>query len=1018
MAQKIYDKKYDMREYDKQYRMIKTYISMLGERRVTCREDVTDITVCPCEYKTGNTPPPASEFVPFERGAYFGNGWDTHAWFHFTVDREEDDKPLFLRAYTECTGWDAANPQFIVYVDGAMRQGLDTNHREILLGRGGHYDVFVYAYTGAKIERAQFFADTYRLDTDVDGLYYDLLYPFQMLIYLSEEEGEFVRLKDYLYRALQMLDLFDTESEEFLASVRRAREYMETEFYGKYCHTQDATAVCIGHTHIDCAWRWTLKQTREKVQRSFATVLELMRRYPEYKFMTSQALLYKNLKEEAPELYEEVKERIREGRWECEGAMWVEADCNLSSGESLVRQVMYGKNFFKQEFGLESRVLWLPDVFGYSAALPQILRKCGVDWFVTSKISWNDVNRMPHDTFLWKGIDGTEIKTQFLTAQDAEVETETRNRTTYVSHITAPMVAGAFKRYSDKELQNEAIVTFGYGDGGGGPTSEDLELGRRGARGIPGSPNVKIEFASDFLDRMAKKMENNPNVAKWQGELYLEYHRGTYTSIARNKRNNRKCELLYQNAELTGVIGDKLMGIPFPKAELHEGWEMILTNQFHDIIPGTSIKEVYDQCDIDYPIIKATGDRIVSSVYSRIAEGISKKHGYVVFNPHSFTGKGLVKIDGKSAYVENIPAKGWRTVDRPVFENHVQINGKTVEHDNIRVVFDDAWQMISIYDKENDREVLRAGEVGNELRVYAEYPDQYNAWEWTEYAREQHYQTITAVTSAEVVDDGARRGIRITRPYMNCTIEQTVWFADHTAKIEIENRIDWQQHSKMLRAVFPVDINTDKATYEIQFGTIERPTHFNTSWDRARFEVCAHKYADLSEGSYGVSLLNDCKYGHDIHDGNITLSLLRSPIEPHPDADQGEHLFTYALYPHAGRLSDSDTARVAYDLNMPMAAFAAEGDRDTLPTEYSAVSIDCDHVICETVKETEEGHDTVVRFYEYKNARGKATVRFGFPVGKVFLCDLMEREIRELPVKDDTVEYTVSPFEIVTLKVK
>ena len=274
--------------------------------------------------------------------------------------------------------------------------------------------------------------------------------------------------KAYISVFVYQLDkyLLDPDSEEFHASVLRARRYMEEEFYEKFCHEQDTTAVCIGHTHIDCAWKWTLKQTREKVQRSFATVLELMNRYPEYKFMSSQALLYKNLKEEAPELYEQVKARIREGRWECEGAMWVEADCNLSSGESLVRQVMYGKNFFKREFGVENRVLWLPDVFGYSAALPQILRKCGVDWFVTSKISWNDVNRMPHDTFRWRGIDGTEINTHFLTAQDATSE-NSKNRTTYVSHITAPMVAGAYKRYSDKPLTNEAIVTFGYGDGGG-----------------------------------------------------------------------------------------------------------------------------------------------------------------------------------------------------------------------------------------------------------------------------------------------------------------------------------------------------------------------------------------------------------------------------------------------------------------------------------------------------------------------------------------------------------------------
>lgn len=1003
---------------DKQYRMIKQYIKLLEERRVTEACDVTDIGTCPCEYKTGNTPPPLSEFAPFTRGEYFGSGWDTHAWFHFTIDRtEESDKPLFLRVYTEQTGWDAANPQFIIYVDGVLRQGLDTKHREIMLGKSGRYDVYVYGYTGAKIERAQFFADTYRLDTEVDGLYYDLLYPFQMMDYLPDESEELICLKDHLYRALSLLDLFDMESEEFSASVLRAREYLEKEFYGKYCHTQDTTTVCIGHTHIDCAWRWTLKQTREKVQRSFATVLELMDRYPEYKFMSSQALLYQNLKEEAPALYERVKQRIKEGRWECEGAMWVEADCNLSSGESLVRQVMYGKNFFKQEFGVENRVLWLPDVFGYSAALPQILRKCGVDWFVTSKISWNDVNRMPHDTFVWHGIDGTGINTHFMTAQDA-TEGATETRTTYVSHITAQKVAGAYKRYSDKPLTNEAINTFGFGDGGGGPTSEDLEMGRRGARGIPGSPNVKIEFAGDFLKRLEEKMKTSPAVAKWFGELYLEYHRATYTTQAYNKKQNRQCEFLYQNAEWMGVLGEALLGEKFPAAELHAGWEDILTNQFHDIIPGSSIKEVYDQCMIDYPRIRAIGDRIIEDRTARIARGIDKKHGYVVFNPNSFEGRGMVKLEGKSAFVSGVPSKGWLATRDFITENHVRVDGRTVETDALTVRFNDVWQIESIYDKKNSREVLRAGEVGNELRVYADYPDKYDAWEWTEYAREQEYRTVTDVSSVEVIDDGARRGVCITRPYGRSTIRQTLWFADGTTKIDFETYVDWHQKHNTLRVCFPVEIHSDRATYEIQFGSIERPTHANTSWDRAKFEVCAQKYADLSEGDYGVSLLNDCKYGHDIHNGNITLSLLRSPTDPNPEADQGEHTFTYSLYPHAGTLAECDTVRLAYELNNPMTAIAATGDADTLPASYSAISFDRDNLICETVKAAEDGDGTVVRFYESKNCRGTARVKLGLPAARAYLCDLMENELEELPIENGEISYGFSPFEIVTVKLK
>ncbi|MBQ8356908.1 MAG: alpha-mannosidase [Clostridia bacterium] len=998
------------------YRKIKRYMQLLADRRWKNLCPVEGIMTCPCGYKEDNTPPALSEMTPYTQGEWWGSGWDSHAWFRFTVTPTAPN--TFLRIETEIKkGWDASNPQFILYVNGKMVQGLDINHRESPLTAGETADVALYAYTGPKIERAQLFADLMELDTDVEGLYYDIRYPFEMLEYLNKESNEYARIVDYLWRAVSMLDLFDLDSEDFRDSVKRAREFLAKEFYGEYCGKQSATTVGIGHTHIDCAWKWTLRQTREKVQRSFSTVLELMRRYPDYKFMSSQALLYKNLKEEAPEVYEQVRERIKEGRWECEGAMWVEADCNLSSGESLVRQVLYGKNYFMDEFGVENRVLWLPDVFGYSAALPQILRKSGVDWFVTSKISWNDTNRMPYDTFRWRGIDGTEINTQFITAQD-DKGGESKTGCTYVCNTGSKMVQGTYKRYGQKQISDEAILTFGYGDGGGGPTAEHLELAARGAKGIPGGPNFKIDFAGDYLKRLEKKMATRFDVPSWQGELYLEFHRGTYTTMARNKRNNRQSELLYQDAELLGTTANALWGEAFPKAELHRGWEMILTNQFHDIIPGSSIKEVYDQSDIDYAEIKQIGSEIVSDTQKKIANGIDKRHGYVVFNPHSFETCGMVTVDGKTVRTaQPVPSKGYLTTNGFVSENHVVIEGKTVETDALRVVFDDAWQIVSIYDKKNDRQVLKEGAVGNELRVHADYPDTYDAWEWQAYSREE-YKTITAVRSANVVEDGVRKGIRIVRPHMKSTITQIIWFYDGTTRIDFETVADWHDRHQMLKAAFPVDVNTDKATYEIQFGTVERPTHSNTSWDAARFEVCAHKYADLSEGGYGMALMNDCKYGHDIHDGVMQLSLLRSPTDPNPEADQGLIPVTYSLLPHAGTLSETDVAKQAYYLNYPMTAVAATGDKDTLPTAFSALSLDKDNVICETVKQAEKGEDTVLRLYECKNRRTRTTLTLGIPAKQVFLCDMMEREQTELPVTDGKVELSLSGFEILTLKIK
>jgi alpha-mannosidase len=1007
---------------DYKLQKIRRYFDLVKGCRWKNSNKAENILFCNCDYKTDNTPPALSEFIPFENGGEWGTGNDSHAWFRLTVN--SDDKNRYIIVETDRSGWDAANPQFIVYVNGKMRQGVDVNHREVLLGDIGEAEVYIYAYTGPKIDKARLFVSFRTLDEDVDGLYYDMFYPLNMLDYLAPDSAEYGHIENFLYKTVSMLELYEIGSGEFLDSVRKAREYLKNELYEGYCREQTAKCICIGHTHIDCAWKWTLKQTREKVQRSFATVLELMKRYPEYKFMSSQAFLYKNLKEEAPEVYAEVAERIKEGRWECEGAMWVEADCNLSSGESLVRQVMYGKRFFMDEFGVENRVLWLPDVFGYSAALPQILKKSGVDWFVTSKISWNDKNKMPCDTFAWKGIDGTSINSYFLTATDTQntkrpeqLKRHEYHTTTYNANTYPKQIAGTYERYQQKNLSDEALVTFGYGDGGGGPTSEFIELLRRSERGIPGSPQTKIEFAGDFLRRLEKKIEGNPELPTWQGELYLEFHRGTYTTMADNKKGNRKAEFLYENAELLGVTAKTLFGDTFPAEKLRGGWEMILTNQFHDIIPGSSIKEVYDQSKIDYGMIHCIGNEIADGIREKIASSIDKKHGLVIFNPHAFEGDGFVEIDGKIAYVKGISQKGYSVTKDFVTENRVSINGNKVETDRLSVTFDDAWQIVSVYDKKAERELIKSGEIANELRIHADYPPYYDAWEWHQYSTTE-YRTITDVSGIEVVDNGAKRGVKITRKYGSSTIVQTILFNDYSAQIDFDTYVDWHESHKMLKAVFPVDILADKATYDIQFGSIERPTHKNTSWDEAKFEVCAHKYADLSDGGYGVSLMNDCKYGYDIHDGVMQISLLRSTKDPNPEADMGEHSFTYSLYPHKGTLRDSDTVKLSYMLNVPMTALPASGNSDVIPTEFSAISIDCDHAACETVKQAENGEGTVIRIYEYKNIRDKLNITSAIPFEKAYLCDLLEREICELPAENGKITCGIKGFEILTVKLK
>ena len=981
------------------------YQEMLGEQKYTEKVDVSGILSCSSDYKRGNIPPEESAFTAFPNGGEWGRGRDSHAWFHVKLSGVPEDGVLLVT--TDKPGWDADNPQFLAYVNGEARQGLDTNHTVLRLDKGEN-DVYLYGYTGPKIERVKLYLSTATVDRAVTELWYDIQYPLSMLDYLNPESGEFAEILRCLYRAVNMLDFSGRETLHETAGD--AHEYLTAEFYNDYCCRQKATTVCIGHTHIDCAWKWTLRQTREKVQRSFATVLELMKRYPEYKFMSSQPLLYEYLKEESPALYSEVKERVKEGRWEPEGAMWVEADCNIPSGESLVRQILYGKRFFREEFAVENHILWLPDVFGYSAALPQILKKSGIDWFVTSKISWNDMDRMPYDTFLWKGIDGTGVNTYFLTAQNDCGTTSTK--TTYGAHITAPMVSGSYKRYQQKNLSRETLLTFGFGDGGGGPTEDDLELGRRGAKGVPGSPNVAIDFAGNFLDRLAGKIKNDPMLPVWQGELYLEYHRGTYTTQARNKYHNRKAEFLYQGAELWSVVGHALTGAAVPMRDLQAGWKILLTNQFHDIIPGSSIREVYEQCEIDYAEAFSIGERVQKSAMERIASSVGKDRGYVVFNPNPFRMSGAVTVEGV------IPPIGYSVVHEFQTRNHVTVRDHTVETGRFTVVFNESYQIASLFDKQCGREVLRRGMAGNELRLYDDYPNpgRYDAWEWQAYSRDR-YRTITDVSGVSVIDDGARKGVRIVRQFGSSGITQTVWFYDNAGRIDFETSVDWHERHKMLKAAFPVDVTADKATFEIQFGTIERPTHFNTSWDQARFETCAQKFADLSDHGYGVSVLNDCKYGHDIHDGVIQLSLLRGPVVPDPEADQGMHRFTYALAPHKGTLQESDTLRLAYELNRPMTVQNAAGAKTTVPESFSVAECDAENVVLDTVKPEEDGNGTILRFYEAGDRRTKATVTLGIPARRAVLCDLLEREIGDIPLKNGTFTYTFGNFEIVTIKI-
>lgn len=999
---------------------IKVFLEEFGKLVIKENIPITDFLYKECDYKLDNTLPEIDDsftlFTPYINR--WGGKKDKHAWFYneIQVPKSWNGEIQLAVASDARLGWCDINPQFIAFVDGKLQQGIDKNHREVFLSEGTH-KVYLYAYSGSiHDEYVDFVTNLQLVDAKTKQLFYDIKVPFEILEYEDENSKNYFEIKKHINNAVNLIDMRSPYSDEYYESLDKAINYLKTEFYGKYCRKGDVFAFCIGHTHIDVAWEWTLAQTREKILRSFSTVLALMKKYPEYKFMSSQPQLYKYLKMDAPELYEEVKEMVKQGRWEVEGGMWVEADCNLCSGESLVRQFIYGKRFMKEEFGVDSKILWLPDVFGYSAALPQILQKSGIDKFITSKIGWNEMNRIPYDTFIWHGIDNTPMFTHFMTAQDKHRGVAPATNVTYNAKLNANQLRGAYDRYQQKDLYDNVLITFGFGDGGGGPVAKDLEYFERLKHGIPGTSTPIMAFSGEFFDDIKSKTENNPKIPHWSGELYLEFHRGTYTSQAKNKRYNRKSEFMFQRAETLSLIADHLNGYKYRKEDMMNAWETILLNQFHDIIPGSSINEVYVDSHRQYEEIGAVGDSIIDETTTVIAENVEATEGYVVFNPHSFENSGAIEIDGKWYYAENIPAKGYKVINPIESESKITVTENSMENEFFRLSLDEKGTFASIFDKRNNREVLKKGERGNVLTAYEDYPREYDNWEMSSYYTEKHWE-IDNVESVEILREGERAGLKITKKYKNSTIVQSIYLYNNIDKIDFENYIDWKESHIILKTAFPVDVNTNKATYDIQFGSVERPTHKNTSWDAARFEVCAHKYCDLSEYGYGVSLLNDCKYGHAIYDGVMSLTLIKCGTFPDPEADKCEHKFTYSLYPHANDYREAGTIKKAYDLNIPMVAKKVGADKGNLTNEFSLFSTDCDNVIFETAKQAESDETIILRGCEYFNKRSVANIRFGFNVKKAYLCDMLENNICELNVVDNGINVDFKPFEINTIKV-
>lgn len=988
-------------------------------------------------------------------------GHDENYYFEtvILVPPECEGKALVYELRTGREGeWDALNPQFLAYVNGRIVQGLDVNHREILLTEsaqtGEEFRILLSAYTGDH-NFSLFMDSEYKvLEREVEHYYYDISVPYEVAGLLETDSAEYIEIIQCIGGSFNLLDLRKKYSKEFYDSLARAQEYMTEEFYKKRCGHAKETVCCVGHTHIDCAWLWTLKTTQDKVVRSFSTVLELMRRYPEYRFMSSQPQLYDYVKKNAPEIYAQIKERIAQGRWEAEGGMWVEADCNIASGESLVRQFLYGLRFFEEEFHIKNEILWLPDVFGYSAAIPQIMKKCGIHYFMTTKISWNEFNKMPYDTFLWEGIDGTKVLTHFSPSRDygksaVEGSAETEHFTTYNAKLNPSQVKGNWKRYSQKELHTDTLMSFGYGDGGGGPTAWMLENCRRLEKGIPGCPKAKQSHALAFFKDLEKTVGSNRYLPKWVGELYLEYHRGTYTSMARNKKCNRRSEFACENLEFYGTLAKELLQHPYPRKELDEIWEIVLRNQFHDILPGSSIREVYEDSGKEYEHLFSLTERLTGEILQAVVNKVNaRENDIVIFNPNSTKEKAPVMIphvyvtqeggtlalsDGKREYplqkteegylavLDDMPARGYRTYQ--IVEKEEPAGGmvrslREIDTPYFHVELNEAGQFTSIYDKQQGREVIPEGKVANQIVTYEDKPHNFDAWDINHYYTEKSWE-VNEVCAMEILEDGpARACIRIERPYLDSKIAQYLYFYKELYRIDIRNEMDWKEAQILVRDYFPVDIHANEAVFEIQFGNVKRATHSNTMWDFAKFEVCAHKWLDVSEDGYGISILNDCKYGCSVKDGVIGLTMLKSALYPNPDADKEHHVFWYSICPHEGDFRAGHTVEKAYQFNNPLVAVRKENAEGGLPEAYSYVTVLEQNVVIEVVKQAERSEDTVIRLYECHNRRGKVTLHAQQDFQEAWESDLLEHATKKLETDGNTIYADIKPYEIKTILLK
>lgn len=1004
------------------------------------------------------------------------DGGSTH-WLRATLRVPEAWQPALQSGAAqpllalEWEGSGQASLEAIVYLEGAALAGIDEFHRSLVLpaaAQQGSHTVLLRCY----LPFPQPFGGLYLQLRDtaifrLGHLMHNLLAAAQVC-----DASDPLRhtLLTQLNNAYNLLDLREGwQSERFAASACLALEGLEA-IAAQISAPSPAltpptpTIIATGHAHLDVAWLWPLWRTRQKVAHTVATALHLMERYPNYYFSMSQPQVYAYLQQDDPDLYARLKARIAEGRCEPVGMMWLEVDCNIPSGESLVRQLLQGARFFAQEFGSTDFIVWLPDVFGYSAALPQLLRGCGISCFMTTKISWNQFNRMPYDTFRWRGIDGSEVLTHFVTATDRPLGHPSDPQSyTYVGKMTAGELVGTWRHYRQQAINPELLYIYGWGDGGGGPTEGMLEAAQV-LRQLPGLPQLQLGRIDDFFRRLYARVWDDPRLPSWVGELYLEYHRGTYTSQARTKQANRAAELLYREAEWLNAWAHSL-GAPNQQEQLNAGWRLILLNQFHDILPGSSVQQVYVDSNADYAEIQRIGQAVRAAALEFIvahnaapqASAVPAEQWLVLVNSLPWERHDYARLELPSAAAPPLltdangavlptqlvteptgaaallvelalPALGYTVLNQrsaaateaaaePPSTTPFVVQSTRLANAELRLELDDNGEIASLYDLRYERELIMPGTTGNQLVAYEDRPLAWDAWDIDLFYAEKPYP-VRDIVAWQVVETGPlRAALEITHRLGRSTIRQRICLWRTRRRIDFVTEVDWQERQMLLRALFPLNLNATRATCEIQFGAVERPTHRNTSWDLARFEVCAQRWVDLSESGYGVALLNDGKYGHSLHNSTLGLSLLKGGIFPDPEADRGWHRFTYSLYPHAGDWCAAHVVRQAYELNAPLLVYPGANTSAGQPMAAAWLHTPTEHIVVETVKVAEDGDGLIVRLYEAHNRRGPASLVFSQPIARASAVDLLERELGPVEVVDNQLHFTVRPFEVKTLRV-